>query len=134
MRKYSKAQNFYLLAKAHLETLEAQEEELDRQYIINSGITNPDGSTPERIYCIEDVETFDRANEALAKTLEESGLWAEILEARQLLKKAEQNLIDWGLGRVKKNLPAGVFETLQRGMKQDKVRQKLIDLTIKLVV
>lgn len=134
MRKYSKAQEAYMLAKAHLETLENQEKELERQYIVKNGIKNPDGSIPERIYCIEGEDIFNKANEETAKIAEEIGLWAEILEAREMLKQAEQNLIDWGMSRVKKDLPKGTFETLQRGIKQYGIRQKLIDLTLKLAV
>lgn len=133
-RKMSKPQEVYLLAKAHLETLEAQEKELDRQYIIDHGITNPDGTTPECIYQIDDEDTFNRANEAFGKILEESGLWAEILEAREILAEAEQNLIDWGFALVKKCLPMSTLETLRRGMKQYTIRIKFIDLTLKLVV
>lgn len=135
MRNYSKAQEVYLLAKATLETLEAQEKELECKYIIDNGITNPDGSTPERIYCIENEVTFDKANEATAAMAEASGLWTEILEARELLKQAEQNLIDWGLAIVKKDLPRAAYDTLIQGAAwQYKVRQELVELTLKLAI
>lgn len=134
MKKHSKAQKVYMLAKAHLETLEDQEKELERQYIAENDIKNPDGSIPERIFCIDDEEAFDRANKATAQMAEESGLWDEILEARELLKQAEENLINWGLSIVKKDLPKNAFETLQRGRAKYTIRKKLIDLTIKLAV
>jgi len=130
-KKYSKAQEVYMLAKAHLEVLETQEKVADHQYIIDNGIKNPDGSIPEQIYCIEDDEIFEKANEEFGKVLDKTGLWNEILEARKLLKEAEQNLIDWGLLKVKKDLPPGIYTTLLKGMKQYEIRQKLIELTLR---
>lgn len=134
MIKYSKAQEVYMLAKAHLETLEDQEKELERQYIIDNGIKNPDGSIPDSIYCIDDDETFNRVNEATAKIAEEIGLWAEIQEAREMLKQAEENLINWGLSIVKKDMPKSLFQTLQNGLNRYKIRKQVIDLTLKLAL
>lgn len=134
MRKFSKAQETYMLAKDHLETLEEQESKLDHQYIIDNNIKNPDGSTPEFIDCIEDDEVFEKANENFSIIVEYSGLWAEILEARRILKQAEQNLINWGFTVVKNDLPRDTFNTLQRGMSQYKIRQKMIELTLKLAI
>ena len=59
----NKIQKLYMLAKAHLEALEDKEKELERQYILDNGIINPDGSIPNYIYCIEDEEVFSKANE-----------------------------------------------------------------------
>jgi hypothetical protein len=134
-RKYSKAQNLYMLAKANLETLEAEEKSLEHKYIIDNGIKNPDGSIPDLIYCIEDEQIFNQVNEAFGKITEDSGLWTEILEARELLKQAEENLINWGLTIVKKDLPKATLETLIRGMKhQYKIRLEMIELTLKLQI
>ncbi|MEY8357198.1 hypothetical protein AALB39_28180 [Lachnospiraceae bacterium 54-53] len=71
-----------MLAKAHLETLEDKENELEHQYIIDNGIINKDGSIPEHIYYIEDEEIFNKANEEYAATVEASGLWQEKSAAR----------------------------------------------------
>lgn len=135
MRKYSKAQETYMLAKANLEVLEAQEKEIDHNYIIENKIKNPDGSTPKYIYCIDDETVFDKANAECSKITEDSGLWAEILEARELLKEAENLLITWGLSRVKKDLPSKAYETLVKGMKEQyTIRCKLIDLSLKVAM
>lgn len=134
MIKYSKAQEVYMLAKAHLEALEDQEKELERQYIADNSITNPDGSIPDQIYCIDDKETFDRVNEGFAKMTEDNGLWDEILEAREMLKQAEENLINWGLSIVKKDMPKSLFQTLQNGLNRYKIRKQVIDLTLKLAL
>lgn len=82
MNTMNKIQAAYMLAKSRLETLESLEKELNHQYIIDNEIQNPDGSIPEYIYCMEDDDAFDKANEEFAKTLEESSLWDQILSAR----------------------------------------------------
>ena len=132
-RNYSRAQETYLLAKANLEVLETQEKELERNYIVDNGIKGSDGTIPEYIYCIDDETVFDKANAEFSKIVEDSGLWAKILEAREFLKEAEQNMIVWGLNRVKKDLPAKAYETLLKGMKEYTTRCKLIDLSLKVV-
>lgn len=94
MNKYQK---LYLIAKANLEMLEEKEKEIDRQYIAEHNIVNPDGSIPRASWAIEDDEIADKAIEECGKIIESSGLWAKILEARENLKVAEENLIQYGL-------------------------------------
>ena len=134
MRKYSKPQNIYILAKANLEVLEAQEKEVERNYIAENGIRNLDGATPEYIYCIDDETVFDKANLECSRINESSGLWAEILDARELLKETETIMIKWGLNRVKKDLPLKAYNTLVKGMEEYTIRRKLIDLSLKVVM
>ena len=134
MRKASttnSAQRAYMLAKAHLQALRNQEAEIERAYIAAHGIHNGDGTIPERVYCIDDMETFDRANEETAAEIEGSGLWADILAAEEALKAAEDVMIAYGLSIA----PAGIRATLERGVKDNfTIRQKLIDLTFRLDV
>lgn len=134
MRKASttnSAQRAYMLAKAHLQALRNQEAEIERAYIVAQGIRNGDGTIPERVYCIDDMETFDRANEETAAEIEGSGLWADILAAEEALKAAEDVMIAYGLSIA----PAGIRATLERGVKDNfTIRQKLIDLTFRLDV
>lgn len=126
-----KFQDAYMIAKAYLETLEAQEREADHRYIIDHGIKNSDGSTPEYIYCIEDEGTFDRANIDQAAIIEKSGLWNEILAARAGLEIAEEKLIRYGLSIV----PRHEREVLTKAVKEDyTVRTKVINLALRLDV
>ena len=134
MRNYSKYQKTYLLAKANLEVLEEQEKEIEHNYIIANKIKNIDGSIPERVYCIGDENIFDKANADVSKITEDSGLWNEILGAKELLKKEEEELIKWGINRVKKDLPNKTYETLLKEMKVYATRCKLIDLSLKVVM
>ena len=134
MRKASttnSAQRAYMLAKAHLQALRNQEAEIERAYIVAQGIRNGDGTIPERVYCIDDMETFDRANEETAAEIEGSGLWADILAAEEALKAAEDVMIAYGLSIA----PAGIRATLERGIKENyTIRLKVIDAVFHLDV
>ena len=127
----NKIQELYMLTKAHLEALEDKQKELERQYILDNGIINPDGSIPNYIYCIEDEEVFNKANEEQAATTEASGLWQEILAARANLTTAEAKLIEYGLSII----PAKDRETLKKAVKENyTTHQKVIDMVLKLDV
>ena len=134
MRKASttnSAQRAYMLAKAHLQALKEQEAEIERAYIVAQGIHNGDGTIPERVYCIDDAETFDRASADTAAKIEGSGLWADILAAEKQLKTAEDVMIAYGISIA----PAGIRATLERGVKENyTIRLKVIDLVFRLDV
>ncbi len=134
MRKASttnSAQRAYMLAKAHLQALEDQEAEIEKAYIVAKGIRNSDGTIPEQVCCIDDMETFDRANEETAAEVEGSGLWADILEAREALKNAEDAMVAYGISLA----PASIRATLERGVKEKyTIRQKMIDMVFRLDV
>lgn len=134
MRKASttnSAQRAYMLAKAHLQALKDREAEIERAYIIAHSIRNADDTIPERVYCIDNMETFDRAVEATSAEIEGSGLWADILAAEKQLKTAEDVMIAYGISIA----PAGIRATLERGVKENyTIRQKVIDLVFRLDV
>jgi len=134
MRKASttnSAQRAYMLAKAHLQALRNQEAEIERAYIIAHSIRNADDTIPERVYCIDNMETFDRAVEATSAEIEGSGLWADILAAEESLKAAEDAMIAYGLSIA----PAGIRATLERGVKENyTIRLKVIDAVFHLDV
>ena len=134
MRKASttnSAQRAYMLAKAHLQALKDREAEIERAYIIAHSIRNADDTIPERVYCIDNMETFDRAVEATSAEIEGSGLWADILAAEESLKAAEDAMIAYGLSIA----PAGIRATLERGVKENyTIRLKVIDAVFRLDV
>lgn len=134
MRKASttnKAQRAYMTAKATLQTLEAREAEIEKAYIAAKGIRNADGTIPERVYCIDDTKTFDRASAETAAEIEGSGLWADILDAKRALSTAEDAMIAYGLSIA----PSSMRATLERGVKENyMIRQKVIDLVFRLDV
>lgn len=134
MRKASttnSAQRAYMLAKAHLQALKDREAEIERAYIIAHSIRNADDTIPERVYCIDNMETFDRAIEATSAEIEGSGLWADILAAEESLKAAEDAMIAYGLSIA----PAGIRATLERGVKENyTIRLKVIDAVFHLDV
>lgn len=134
MRKASttnSAQRAYMLAKAHLQASKDREAEIERAYIIAHSIRNADDTIPERVYCIDNMETFDRAVEATSAEIEGSGLWADILAAEESLKAAEDAMIAYGLSIA----PAGIRATLERGVKENyTIRLKVIDAVFHLDV
>ena len=134
MRKASttnSAQRAYMLAKAHLQALKDREAEIERAYIIAHSIRNADDTIPERVYCIDNMETFDRAVEATSAEIEGSGLWADIPAAEKALKAAEDAMIAYGLSIA----PAGIRATLERGIKENyTIRLKVIDAVFRLDV
>ena len=111
MRKASttnSAQRAYMLAKAHLQALKEQEAEIERAYIVAQGIHNGDGTIPERVYCIDDAETFERASAETSAEIEGSGLWADILAAEKQLKTAEDVMIAYGISIAPRGHPGYV--------------------------
>lgn len=130
-RTMNKAQRDYLEAKTRLEALEERQKQMERAYIAAHGIANPDGCTPERIYCIDDEEAFEKANEEFSAQVAACGLEAEHNDARSALKAAEDRLIEYGFSLV----PAGIRGTLEQAAKVKRtVRQQLLDLTLRLDV
>lgn len=134
MRKASttnSAQRAYMVAKAHLQALRDREAEVEKAYIVAKGIRNADDTIPERVYCIDDAETFERASEETAAEIEGSGLWSDILAAEKQLKAAEDAMIAYGISIA----PAGIRATLERGVKENyTIRLKVIDAVFRLDV
>ena len=94
-RTTNKIQREYMAAKALVQTLEEQEKQMEQAYIAAHGIVNPDGTTPERIYCIMDEAVFDEANKKSAAEIAACGLEAEYNDARAALIAAEDRLIEY---------------------------------------
>lgn len=127
----NKTQREYMEAKARVAALVDRQKQMERAYIATHGIVNPDGSTPERIYCIEDDDVFERANEESDAEIVACGLEAERSAASAALRAAEDGLIGFGLSLV----PAGVRATLEKKAKESHaVRLKLIELAFRLDV
>lgn len=127
----NKFQRAYMIAKARVQEIESQQEEIEKKYIADNGIVNPDGSTPEFLWCMDDDAAFDKANEAVAALISAAGLESGLNAARDALKAAEDRLIAYGLSLA----PASVRATLERGVKQNAtIRQKVIDATYRLDV
>jgi hypothetical protein len=128
----NQVQRTYALAKAHLEALQDEENEVDRKYIADHHIINADGTTPRAAWAIDDDEIANKAIDETAKIVEESGLWTEVLAARELLKSAEAELIKYGL-EIMPAAYASEKAALQRAAEKDyTTRQKMIDLTMRL--
>lgn len=122
----NKQQKAYAVARARVEALTEIMNENEAQFIRERGITNPDGSTPERLYMIDDEDTFTKTCDDFQYS--PLNLYDEHNAATIALTQAEDALIDYALSIV----PAGVAATLQKGRKQHKIRQQLIDAAFRL--
>ena len=62
-RTANKFQRAYMVAKARVQEVESQQEAIEKKFIADKGIVNPDGSVPEFLYCMEDDAAFEKAND-----------------------------------------------------------------------
>lgn len=122
----NKQQKAYAIARARLEAIEDAVNNAEAEYIRNKGIVNEDGTTPERLWMIDDEAAFEAANAEFNATVNDD----EINDAKAALKAAEEALIDYGLSLP--GIPSAAKAALQRGRNVYSIRQKLIDMTFKL--
>lgn len=111
-RTTNKYQKAYMTAKARVQEIESRQEAIEKKYISDNDIVNPDGSVPEFLYCMEDDAAFEKANDECAALISAAGLETELLSARSALKIAEDHLIAYGLSLA----PAGVRATLEKAV------------------
>lgn len=130
-RTENKFQRSYMVAKARVEEIESRQTEIEKKYIADNGIVNPDGSVPEFLYCMDDDAAFEEANEECSALIIAAGLEEELISARAALKAAEDRLIAYGLSLA----PVGVRVTLEKAVQQNATtRAKVLDLAFKLDV
>lgn len=122
-------QKNYMIAKAYLQTCEEQEAESEARYIRDHGITNPDGTTPAKLYMIENESVFDQACEDFDGS--EYDLSDRTYEAKQQLKRAEDELINFALDIFRRMYPVQA-DTLEAHRNDWNTREKLLDIAFKL--
>lgn len=114
-RTANKFQRAYMVAKARVQEVESQQEAIEKKFIADKGIVNPDGSVPEFLYCMEDDAAFEKANDECAALIVSAGLEEELNAARSVLKASEDSLIAYGLSLA----PAGVRATLEKAVQHN---------------
>lgn len=128
----NKVQREYLEAKVQLEMLLEEQCRIEQQYIMEHGIRNKNGSIPRASWEIDDDAIADKAMDECARIEQESGLWAQIVEARKVMRAAEDALVTFGLGFIPDDEDR---RALEHAVKQDySTRKKVIDLTIRIDV
>ena len=63
-----------MIAKARVQEIESRQEEIEKKYISDKGIVNPDGSTPDFLWCMDDDAAFEKANEECSALIVAAGL------------------------------------------------------------
>lgn len=130
-RSANKVQRAYMIAKARVLEIESQQENIEKKFIADNNIVNPDGSVPEFLYCMDDDAAFEKANDECAALIAAAWLESELLSARAALKAAEDRLIAYGLSLA----PAGVLATLEKAVQHNAAtRAKVLDLAFRLDV
>ena len=130
----NKQQRAYMAAKAQHDALTERAAEIERKYIAEHNIVNPDGTIPTAIYCIDDEDVFDKANADTADELDALEIW----KAREALNAAEDALINYGLS-IMSAFYSKERETLRNhcfgingATLRLKIRNEVIDSTFKL--
>ena len=125
----NKQQRSYSLAQAEFIKAEQALNKAEEQYIAEHEIRNPDGTAPKSLWMLDDDELFDIHVTAFGKFAEESGLDMKRNAAKERLKKAEDDLIEFGLSIA----PARIRDTLRTGVQtRATIREKFIETTYKL--
>lgn len=119
-------QKAYATARANFEAISELSDQNEAQFILEQGIVNPDGSIPDRLFKIDDIDVFDRACELFE--LSPLCLDDEYKAAEKELRQAEDLIIEYALSIVPPNI-AGVLRELSNSIQ---TRQQLIDLTFRL--
>ena len=129
MNKMNKEQKNYAVAKAAYQSLEELLDREEKEYIKDKGILNHDGFAPEHLWTMDDEEAFNIHNEVFGKAVEKSGLQKKINEARESLKKAEDELIAFGISLA----PKTEQKVLESGCKKSiRIREKMLDMAFRL--
>ena len=128
--RYNKEQRAYKRAQDNLEALDRIHKDMEAEYVKSLGVVNEDGKVPTRTWAIDDDEVADRAIEEFEVILEESGLWAKILAARENVVDAEENLIRYALSIMPQKKER---EILREAAKVNyTTRKKIISLAMQL--
>ena len=129
--KLSKEQQVYSIAESEMKALDYLSRKAEKEYIKKAGIKNKSGEAPLRIWTIDDEKAFDYHNERLGKIMEESGFDEKYTNARNRLRKAEDDLIAFGLSLV----PANIRGILAEGARTNYcTREKILDAAFRLDV
>lgn len=122
-------QKDYAIAKAVVQAIEEEIEKAECEYIRNHGITNPDGTFPDHIYCIDDEGIFEKSNQEFGHIIVAMGLENDLNEANRNLSIAEDSLLSYGISIA----PEEVRVVLKRAVDTNyNMRRKIIDMVFRL--
>jgi len=122
-------QKDYAIATAVVQEIEEAIAKVEREYIMTQGITTSDGSIPAYVYCIDNDEMFEIANQAISKKVIDLGLEDKLNKAKEILHEAEESLMNYGVSIA----PEILRDTLLKGIKENyRIRCKMLDLVFKL--
>ena len=129
-RTYNKEQKAYIEAKKALDALESQEAKMEAEFVASLGIINDDGTIPEKTWMIDNDEIAEKAIDDFGKIEAESGLWEKIVAAKEALKIAEENLIQYALSIIPFQKERATLT--KAGAEHYKIRMQILENVLKL--
>ena len=125
----NKIQMAYALAKAQHDAIKDENDKREAEYCAKRGYLTGEGNPALHVWMIDDETIFEAANEEFCRLNEQGG--NDEIKAREVLKAAENALIEWGLSIMPRGM-AKERDTLRReGERLLKVRKQLIDLAFR---
>lgn len=129
VKAMSSEQVAYMVAKVLCETAEEDRKNLEKAWLADRGVKNPDGTVPGALWAYDGPEEeFDRICTAYENDADMTAAAQRVDLALKDLRAAEDKLIAYGLSIA----PASAREVLQTNIRKYGVRQKIIDLTFRL--
>lgn len=126
----NKIQRAYALAKAQYDAIKEANDQREAEFCRARGYVTAEGNPALHVWMIDDETIFEAASEEFCALNEQNG--QEEIDAREVLRAAEDALIEWGLSVM----PAAMkreAETLRKSANRLLwVREKLIDLSFRL--
>lgn len=93
-------QKAYSTASKKVETLKALANAKEKEYILNNGIKNPDGTIPDHLWMLDDENLFDQHNEPFCSIPEVKTTHTQLRTAQESLRIAENNLLEAALNII----------------------------------
>ena len=129
--KLSPAQKAYMYAKANQQAAHEAEQAANHAWLVAHDIRNSDGSVPAISWQYDgNEEEAEKLFAEMDKDETLNALWNDSMTANHMLREAENDLIDWALSVP--GIPAKEKATLRQNLHRLSIRDRLIDLAMKL--
>lgn len=100
METMVKEQREYLEAKEIFLSVQKEHDELEAEFCRKLGVVNDSGEVPVHVWDIDDEEICNKAIDDFGRIVEENGMEARLNDAREDLRYAENDLINYLVGQI----------------------------------
>lgn len=95
-----KEQREYLKAKEIFMSVQSEHDDLEARFCRKLGVVNDSGKIPVHVWDIDDEEICDKAIDDFGRIVEENGMETRLNDAREDLRYAENDLINYLVGQI----------------------------------